>query len=209
MTVPRPGDFAVVSAGGYAGRLVQFGEWLNGAGTFDIYQHAFIYVGPRPAKPEPANGIWMKTEPIGQSGESAEAFERRLARPRAGEEAVIQAEPAGADWAALTPHAKTLWSTGKIPLTDDQRDAIVKAAIGYVGTPYSFLDYAALAAHRLHIPAPHLKTYIASTRHQICSQLVDQCYADADVHLFDDGRWPGYVTPADLARLLEKAAADD
>jgi hypothetical protein len=36
----------------------------------------------------------------------------------------------------------------------------------------------------------------------ICSQLVDQCYQDAGVHLFADGRWPGDVTPADLYRLI-------
>jgi hypothetical protein len=27
-------------------------------------------------------------------------------------------------------------------------------------------------------------------------------YQDAGVHLFDDGRWPGYVTPKSLANLL-------
>ena len=116
---------------------------------------------------------------------------------------VIQAEPAGADYAQLTKHAKELWSTGKFNLTPMQRDKICDAARGYIKTPYSFLDYVALILHRLHIPAPWLKRYIASTRHMICSQLVDQCYLDAGIHLFDDGRWPGYVTPADLARLLD------
>jgi hypothetical protein len=166
MTVPQPGDFAVVSAGGTPGRLVQAGEWLNGAGPFDIYQHAFIFTGG------------------------------------AADLAVVQAEPTGAAYAALTPHARTLWSTGKIPLTDWQRDRIVEAAVGYVGTPYSALDYLAIALHHWHLPIPHLKAYISSTHHQICSQLVDQCYQDAGVHLFADGRWPGYVTPADLARRI-------
>src|SRR5258708_39670402 len=44
MTVPSPGDFAVVSAGGTAGRLVAWGERLNGTGLSQ-YQHAFIYIG--------------------------------------------------------------------------------------------------------------------------------------------------------------------
>jgi cell wall-associated NlpC family hydrolase len=203
MTAPLPGDFAVVSAGGTPGRLVQFGEMLNGAGAFDVYQHAFIYIGARPAEPEPPDGLWMKTEPIGQSGESAEAFKRRLARPRPGEEAVIQAEPTGADYARLTPHARTLWSTGKIPLTDGQRDRIVQAAIGYIGTPYSFLDYLALALHHWHIPIPQLKAYVKSTGHMICSQYVDRCYQDAGIQLFKDPpRWNGYVTPSDLAKLI-------
>lgn len=120
-----------------------------------------------------------------------------------GDGEVVQAEPAGAQVARLTGHRETLWSSGKIPLTPAQRQAIVRAALGYVGTPYSWLDYVAIGLHRLHVPAPGLKRYIASTKHMMCSQLVDQCYADAGVHLFADGRWPGYVTPADLAARLE------
>jgi cell wall-associated NlpC family hydrolase len=159
---PEPGDFAVVSAGGLAGRAVAFGEWLNGD-AFTQYEHAFVYVG---------------------GGR------------------IIQAEPGGANEAPLTGHASILWSSGVIPLTDPQRKAVCDAARGYVGVPYSFLDYAALVAHRLRLPVPGLRGFIATTRHQICSQLVDQCYADAGVHLFKDGRWPGYVTPAALAHLL-------
>ena len=176
MTVPQAGDFAVVSAGGIPGRLVRLAEQANGSGPYADYQHAFIYIG--------------------------------------GDGQIIQAEPSGADYGQLTPHAKTMWSTGKIAigaagtigrleLSAEQRDKICDAARGYVGVPYSFLDYVALILHRLHIPAPWLKRYIASTRHMICSQLVDQCYLDAGIHLFDDGRWPGYVTPADLAKLLD------
>ncbi|HEX7995712.1 MAG TPA: hypothetical protein VF506_17455 [Streptosporangiaceae bacterium] len=120
---------------------------------------------------------------------------------------IIQAEPAGARYAQLTPHAKTLWSTGRFDLTGEQRDKICDAARGYIGTPYSFLDYVALVLHRLHIPVPWLKRYIASTRHLICSQLVDQCYLEAGVHLFSDGRWPGEVIPADLAWMLVKLGA--
>jgi hypothetical protein len=36
----------------------------------------------------------------------------------------------------------------------------------------------------------------------ICSQLVDRCYDIAGVHLFDDGRKPGDVSPGDLSRCL-------
>jgi cell wall-associated NlpC family hydrolase len=115
---------------------------------------------------------------------------------------IVEAEPGGARRTALN-YSSVLWSSGKIPLTDAQRAAIVTAAKKYVGTPYSAADYFALAAHRLHIPAPGLRAYVASSGHMICSQLVDACYADAGVHLFSDGRWPGYVTPGALADLLE------
>ncbi|GAA1259424.1 hypothetical protein GCM10009665_56900 [Kitasatospora nipponensis] len=122
-----------------------------------------------------------------------------------GGDQVVEAEPGGAHQAPLAEYdgRSIRWSSGLIKLTNDQRVAIVAAARGYLNVPYSFLDYAALAAHRFHLPGSSLlKGYVADTRHQICSQLVDQCYHDAGVRLFDDGRWPGYVTPADLAGLL-------
>ena len=116
---------------------------------------------------------------------------------------VVEAEPGGARAAPLKGYGAILWSTGRFQLTADQRRGICMFARQYIGTPYSWLDYAAIGLHRLHVPAPGLRRYIGSTRHQICSQLVDQCYADAGVHLFADGRWPGYVTPADLAAVIE------
>ncbi len=87
-------------------------------------------------------------------------------------------------------------------LTDTQRQAICAAALKYQGVPYSGLDYLALAAHRFRLPVPGLRRYVASTGHQICSQLCDQAYQDAGVWLFDDGRWPGYVDPQSLYDLL-------
>ena len=121
---------------------------------------------------------------------------------------VVEAEAAGARTRKLTSFRDTglaLWSTGAVTLTGRQRDAICLAARGYIGTPYGWADYFAIAAHRFHLPVAGLRGYIASTKSMICSQLTDQCYADAGVHLFADGRWPGYVTPADLAAVIENA----
>ncbi|PBC78896.1 hypothetical protein BX265_3687 [Streptomyces sp. TLI_235] len=118
---------------------------------------------------------------------------------------LVEAQPGGAELRPLSVYdgRPALWSTGRYALTDAQRAAIVAAARGYIGVPYSAADYVALAAHRFHLPVgPLIKGYVASSRHMICSQLVDQCYLDVGVHLFSDGRWPGYVTPADLAGLL-------
>ncbi len=50
-----------------------------------------------------------------------------------------------------------------------------------------------------HIRPRWLLDYVAGTGHMICSQLVDQSYLDAGVHLAEDGRFPGDVTPGDLA----------
>jgi cell wall-associated NlpC family hydrolase len=124
-----------------------------------------------------------------------------------GDGQIVEAMPGGALMRPRAVQDGDLWSTGVLPVTQDQREAIVAAANRYLGVPYSFADYAALAAHRLHIPVPGLRAFIADTGHMICSQLVDQCYADAGVHLFTDGRWPGYVTPKELANLCSAGAS--
>jgi hypothetical protein len=116
-----------------------------------------------------------------------------------GPDTIVEAEPGGA---VEVPFHYDLGSCviSATPLTGTQRTAIVAAARSYIGTPYSFADYAALAAHRLHIPAPGLRDYVADTGHMICSQLTDRAFCDAGVHLFS-GIWQGYVTPAMLAGL--------
>lgn len=118
------------------------------------------------------------------------------------DDTILEAEPGGARIRPVTeyPASAVTWSSWD--LTDGQRAAIVAAARQREGTPYSALDYFSLAAHRLHIPAPGLRQYIASTGHMICSQLEDQIYLDADLHMFSDGRWPGDVTPAALRQVL-------
>ena len=112
---------------------------------------------------------------------------------------IVEAEPGGARVREYTEYQVIYWCHGLYSLgTAAQMEATEDAAKSYVGVPYSFLDYFALAAHRLHLPVPFLREYIASTKHMICSQLVDQCYTDAGITIFTDGRWAGYVTPGDL-----------
>lgn len=168
----QPGDFCCTSISGLTGKLVSFGEWLNGDG-FGDYDHAEIYVGM--VDPESA--------PYGYT---------------------FAAYPGGAGYrvADLSLMSGALWSTGKIVLTDEQRASILASCAAAKGVPYSILDYFSLVAHRMHLPVPFLKRYISSTGHMICSQLVDFAYMNAGVHLFQDDRWPGYVVPADLAKLL-------
>lgn len=117
---------------------------------------------------------------------------------------IVEAEPGGAlkrPW--HYQDAQHEWSAGTYELTGSQRLALVKAANSYVGTPYSFADYAAIAARKYAKPfSVPLRAFVADSRHMICSQLVDRCYQDAGIHLFNDGRWNGYVTPGDLGGLL-------
>ena len=128
---------------------------------------------------------------------------------------IVEAEPDGAvERAWHWEDAPHLWSTGILPPCPKA----ALAALGYAGyepagpnswlkvrdgAGYSFLDYEAIAMHSYHIPAPGLKRFIAATRHQICSQLGDQCRQDGGSHLFNDGRWPGYVTPLDIGLRLQ------
>lgn len=160
---PQPGDIGLTSITGPVGRLIRFGQWLNGEG-FGPWEHAFVVL------------------PGGQ---------------------LIEAMPGGADVAPLSTYDdREVLYVSPAGLTDAQRKAICDCALRYRGVPYSFLDYLALAAHRLRLPVPGLRRYVESTGHMICSQLADRAYLDAGQHLFGDGRWPGYVTPMGIANEL-------
>jgi hypothetical protein len=112
---------------------------------------------------------------------------------------ILEAEPGGARVTMLR-YASPWWCEGiyrlLAPLNDPSR--IEVAANELEGTPYSFLDYAALALHRLRVPAPGLRGFIASTGHEICSQLADDFYLRLGAHIYADGRWPGFITPGGL-----------
>lgn len=134
---------------------------------------------------------------------------------------ILEAEPGGARIANISEYASagllisdapvqrniSNWTlAGHLPSGAYEaalRNAIVKTARRYVGTPYSFLDYAAIAALHLRIPSKALCRYVASSGHAQCAQLVDAIYEAAGIHLFTDGRQPGEVCPADLAAWIE------
>lgn len=119
-------------------------------------------------------------------------------------ETIVEAMPGGAqhvaDW---HDPSRTRW----LVCPDEHREAVARAAVSFVGVPYSWLDYVSLALRRFHIPAPHLRAYIRNSGHMICSQLVDRAANLGGWHLFADSRWPGDVTPGDLGRLWERGAA--
>ncbi|MFD4234276.1 hypothetical protein [Streptomyces sp. NPDC058542] len=116
---------------------------------------------------------------------------------------VVQAMPGGAELIPIEEASPVVqWSTGHFALTEDQCDAMVVEAVALVGTPYSFLDYASIALAHYRIRPAWVRDFVADTGHMICSQLVDEVYLRAGVHLFDDGRLPGDVTPGDLWKLL-------
>lgn len=73
-----------------------------------------------------------------------------------------------------------------------------QAARRYIGTPYSFADYAAIAGLHFGIRNGLVRRYVKSSRHMICSQLADQALCDAGFHVFNDNRLSQDVTPAAL-----------
>lgn len=81
------------------------------------------------------------------------------------------------------------------------------AARIYIDTPYSYLDYVALAGARLGIKDGPVRHYVTTSKHMICSQLADQSMSDAGYHVFNDGRLPQDVVPSDLhGELLRQGA---
>lgn len=116
---------------------------------------------------------------------------------------LIEAMPGGAQIVPMSEYDdREVLYVRPAGLTDSDRQRICDEARKYENIPYSFADYAAIAAHRLHLPLPGLREFVESTHHQICSQLVDNAYRDAGVKLFSDNRWSGYCTPGSLYRRL-------
>jgi uncharacterized protein YycO len=117
---------------------------------------------------------------------------------------VIEAMPGGAiispldKYAGTTKYGSPLAAYLDIKLTPEQREAIVREARQLEGVPYSFRDYVALALERLGIHWKWIENRVTDSGHMICSQLADEAYKRAGVHLFEDGRLSQKVTPGDL-----------
>jgi hypothetical protein len=111
---------------------------------------------------------------------------------------IVEAMPGGAreikNW---HPEKRTVY----LRCPEIYRAPVAEAFHELVGTPYSWADYFAVGAHRLHIPAPHLEHYIETSGHLMCAQLADRAADKGGWHLFKDHRWKGDVTPGDFTRL--------
>jgi len=116
----------------------------------------------------------------------------------------IEAQPGGARYFTYTIEKASEWLWSDFELSASQREAIVFQAKLLRGCPYNWLDYVAIAAHRLHVPglASWSAGRVQNESRLICSQLVDLAYRRAGVNLFTDGRLPQSVTPGDLSGLI-------
>jgi len=113
---------------------------------------------------------------------------------------MVQAMPSGAEEVDLDAR---FWTPDYVFIRPNYMRSgaaldVGEAARRYVGTPYSFLDYAAIAGVRVGVANGPVRRYVTTSKHMICSQLADQCMADAGYHVFNDGRLPQDVTPGAL-----------
>lgn len=176
---PRPGDFFVTSNGPLDSTLVgSVASNLIQWGTNSIYNHAGLCVDPA---------------------------------------TVVEAQPSGARPSSITGYLGTNTRWSAMPLSDAERTLAAQAGKNLVGTPYGWPDIVAiiLAQQRLgrwrRVDAtkpigqqPWWVQRLSRTDRLICSELVDYALFLAGVHLFDDGRPFGLVSPGDLGRLLQQ-----
>lgn len=116
---------------------------------------------------------------------------------------IVEAEPHGARVRPAGEYGSAaVWSC--MPLTGVQRALIVSAGRALVGTRYNIVDDIALGlARKLHWYTPRwVQRRLSRPDRLMCSQLVDQAYLTAGMHLFVDGRMTGDVTPGDLYQMI-------
>jgi len=118
---------------------------------------------------------------------------------------VVEAMPGGAIISPLSKYIGTKRTHRALfvrpPLEPWQRVLIGDFGRELAGTPYSFLDYASIALEHWKIRPQFIVDRVASSKHLICSQLVDYALREGGFQLFEDGRFHGDVTPGDLYRL--------
>jgi len=120
---------------------------------------------------------------------------------------VVQAMPGGVEMVDFDPlkHFTSKHLYVRPDYQDvDQAGDVANAALDYVGTPYNFLTYVKLAAgaFRMRLTEQWLIKHMSTRADMMCSQHIDQSLTDAGYHVFEDGRLPQDVVPAELLNAL-------
>lgn len=189
----RPGDIGFATISGGAGALVWLGQKLLAATSWDERHLRHVFVVTEGARQRDFPFIHRDPD-----GFTYEGMHSNLQRPR-----IVQAMPSGAEEIEIGPEH---WTKNFVYLRpqyeDDEGWHVASCAQRYIGTPYSFADYAAILGLHMGVKNGLVRRRVTSSGHMICSQLADQALSDAGYHVFDDGRLPQDVMPVELYRAL-------
>jgi hypothetical protein len=187
----KPGSFGLSRIGGLLGKLIAAGQAFSGDGS--RFTHAFVVLD---------HGEVIEAMP---GGARIVPIADRLKH----DEVVFCDAPVQGYLAA------SRWQDERNQRVIEKavRWDIVRHARALEGTGYGYLQYLALGLVALGFQPKWLERYIADTGRMVCSQLVDEVYRRAGIHLFVDEtpeRLPQQVTPGDLddyrVRALQRQA---
>ena len=121
-----------------------------------------------------------------------------------GDGKIVQAAPRkGVYVSEATDWPKAYYNRHEV-LTDAQRASIVANALSLVGRKYNFQGIFVMFLGCLGLKTKWAAKRLERTARLFCSQDVDQAYYLSGVHLFDDGRLFGQISPGDLAdRIMD------
>jgi len=116
---------------------------------------------------------------------------------------IFEAEPGGAKIRTLEElyarKGPIAWSQNN--MDPAVRKGIVEDARSRKGVSYGWLTYPYIALDLVHWNCTPLGSAVARSKALICSQAVDAIYLNQGLHIFEDGRPAGKVTPGDLAYI--------
>lgn len=184
----RPGDLGFGPIGGAAGLIAKAGQLLLGErvrlGRVSI-DHVFVVTEAATL----VSGLSSTWNPV----------------------MAVEALPGGAKEVSIADRwtDRYAYVRPNYPGTEWCGALVAEKARAMVGTPYSFLDYLALAARERHLSSwlpdaieDRIAQRVLSSGHMICSQLADQALTRAGYQVFDDGRLSQEVTPGALLYQL-------
>jgi len=124
-----------------------------------------------------------------------------------GDGRTVEAMPRGATIGREQDGPDVIWGTDLLATIEAQRPGagvrIAAEALRLVGTPYGFLDIAALGLTAIGLRWGWLERIVGRQDRLICSQLDDVACLRAGVHLYDKPpRLPQNVTPGDIEWLV-------
>lgn len=193
--VPPPGAFGLSRIGGVTGWFVLLAQVLTG--RVSQWTHAFLVLDDGmviEAMPGGARIVSIADRLNHKEVVFCDAPVRRRVEQYRADIADLTDDPEF--WAAL--------------YEEDLRRCIVEIGRCFDRIPYSFLNYPSMGLLWLGIRPRWLREWVASSRHMICSQLVDEVLTRAGCTVFTDRRLSQDVAPGDLDayRIAQLEAAD-